>query len=985
MNNVLLNDDNAEDTVLENVNEYVASDRLRVLCANVDTLTNKMDELSVRVFSENPDVICLQEVLPKNTYGEIEVEIDLKINGYDMFKPNEMKRGVITLIKKGIHTIQIEPTEHFDESVWCMILNKDSERILVGNIYRSPSSDTQNAQRMCSAINEMCGKDCSQVIICGDFNLKEIDWERHQVHVTEDHPASLLLECVDDNFLIQHVTENTRFREGQASNLLDLVFTDRDDNVTRLDYEMPFGRSDHVCLMFEVLCHRHSEKEGFKRKYFKGNYPEIRNDINMIDWENELRDKDTEESWGILESVIKESVERNVPMQKVFKTFKKKWMTQEVLNVVKEKHKAYKKYRRLRTNESKDDYNRAKQMAIYVTKKARTEFETRIANNIKENPKEFYSYVNNKTTVRSEIAVLKNRDGELAILPHEKAEMLNTFFASVFTKEDTANIPEPESKVLQSMLSTIIVTEQMVRDRLKEQKPGKSAGPDGIHSRVVVETQEQLVGPLTIIFNKSLSEGVVPDSWKEAEVVPIFKKGKRDDPGNYRPVSLTSVCGKIMEKIVRKEIVDHLERNEVISDVQHGFVQGKSCQTQLLTVIEEWTKWMEERKPFDCLYFDYRKAFDSVPHMRLMRKIESCGITGQVQRWIKSFLQGRRQRVRVGEAVSGWKKVTSGIPQGSVLGPTLFVLFINDLPQVVESRVALFADDTKVFREIQPDEDREKLQQDIDELLIWSKKWQLPFNESKCKVMHYGKTNRKADYNLGGVQIVEVSEEKDLGVTFDQQLSFGTNASKVVAAANSTLGLINRHFRHIETKPFMNLYKTLVRPKVEYCMTVAQPVYKKDKEKIERVQHRATKLVLGMENKEYSERLAELKLPSLEYRRKRADVMQTYKIMNNIDKIDEKKFFKPCKEVRTRGHTMRVQKTQCKSLVRRNTFSQRVVNDWNALPDAVVTSGSINQFKGRLGRWWKNDPIMYQNIRSPQAIKHSAIALYNAREGHQPC
>ena len=901
MNNVLLNDDNAEDTVLENVNDYVASDRLRVLCANVDTLTNKMDELSVRVFSENPDVICLQEVLPKNTYGEIEVEIDLKINGYDMFKPNEMKRGVITLIKKGIHTIQIEPTEHFDESVWCMILNKDSERILVGNIYRSPSSDTQNAQRMCSAINEMCGKDCSQVIICGDFNLKEIDWERHQVHVTEDHPASLLLECVDDNFLIQHVTENTRFREGQASNLLDLVFTDRDDNVTRLDYEMPFGRSDHVCLMFEVLCHRHSEKEGFKRKYFKGNYPEIRNDINMIDWENELRGKDTEESWGILESVIKESVERNVPMQKVFKTFKKKRMTQEVLNVVKEKHKAYKKYRRLRTNESKDDYNRTKQMAIYVTKKARTEFETRIANNIKENPKEFYSYVNNKTTVRSEIAVLKNKDGELAILPHEKAEMLNTFFASVFTKEDTANIPEPESKVLQSMLSTIIVTEQMVRDRLKEQKPGKSAGPDGIHSRVVVETQEQLVGPLTIIFNKSLSEGVVPDSWKEAEVVPIFKKGKRDDPGNYRPVSLTSVCGKIMEKIVRKEIVDHLERNEVISDVQHGFVQGKSCQTQLLTVIEEWTKWMEERKPFDCLYFDYRKAFDSVPHMRLMRKIESCGITGQVQRWIKSFLQGRRQRVRVGEAVSGWKKLTSGIPQGSVLGPTLFVLFINDLPQVVESRVALFADDTKVFREIQSDEDREKLQQDIDELLIWSKKWQLPFNESKCKVMHYGKTNRKADYNLGGVQIVEVSEEKDLGVTFDQQLSFGTNASKVVAAANSTLGLINRHFRHIETKPFMNLYKTLVRPKVEYCMTVAQPVYKKDKEKIERVQHRATKLVLGMENKDYSERLAELKLPSLEYRRKRADVMQTYKIMNNIDKIDEKKFFKPCKEVRTRG------------------------------------------------------------------------------------
>ena len=150
--------------------------------------------------------------------------------------------------------------------------------------------------------------------------------------------------------------------------------------------------------------------------------------------------------------------------------------------------------------------------------------------------------------------------------------------------------------------------------------------------------------------------------------------------------------------------------------------------------------------------------------------------------------------------------MASGIPQVSVLGPTLSVLFINDLPQVVEYQVALFADDTKVFREIQSDEDRQKLQQYIDELLIWSNKWQLPFNESKCKVMHYGNTNRKSDYKIGGVNIVEVSEEKDLGVTFDQQLSFDINASKVVAGANSRLGLINRHFRHLETKPCMNLY-----------------------------------------------------------------------------------------------------------------------------------------------------------------------------------
>lgn len=976
--------DSGEESVNVNSGFYETSDRLKIVCANVDSLTNKMDELSVRVLCDRPDVICLQEVLPKNPSEEIQVEIEFKVDGYDMYKPNTMKRGVVTLIRSEIQAIQIEPTEQFEESVWCVIMDQSSEKTLIGNIYRSPSSGSDNAERMCSAVSEMCGKGFAQVVICGDFNMKEIDWGSRHAQAAEGHPASLFLECMDDNFLHQHVTESTRFRDGQASNLLDLVITDREDNVTQLDYEMPIGRSDHVCLRFEVICHRNTRKEGFKRKYFKGNYQEIRSDVDRIDWDNALQGKDTEESWQMLERVVKESIERNIPMQKIGNKFKKKWMTKETLSVVKEKHRAYKKYRKLGTEESKESYNKAKQEAIYVTRKARMEFETRIANNFKDNPKEFYSYVNNKTTVRSEIAVLTKSDGELAVLPQEKADTLNQFFASVFTKEDMANIPQPDKKVWSSQLSTITVTEEMVRERLKEQKPGKSAGPDGIHSKVVVEAQEQLVKPLTLIFNKSLREGVVPRSWKEAEVVPIFKKGKRNNPGNYRPVSLTSVCGKILEKIVRKEMIDHLDRNGIITEKQHGFVQGRSCQTQLLTVVEDWSQWMEERKPFDCVYMDYRKAFDSVPHMRLLKKVESCGIVGDIQRWIASFLIGRRQRVRVGEELSGWRKVTSGIPQGSVLGPTLFVIYINDLPEIVDSPVALFADDTKVFRVVQSEEDRQKLQEDIDELDKWSKKWQLPFNESKCKVMHYGRGNRRSEYDIGGVRMMEVEEEKDLGVTFDAQLSFSTNTSKVVAAANSRLGLINRHFMHMETKPFMNLYKSLVRPKVEYCMAVAQPVYKKDKDRIERVQRRATKLVQGMEGKEYSERLEELKLPSLEYRRKRADVLQAYRMVTKVDRIEEEKFFKPSKEVRTRGHSKKVQKTHCRSLVRRNTFSQRVVNEWNALPEAVVMSDSVNQFKGRLGRWWGSDPMLYLKPKSPNVTMHTLVASFNAGEGNQP-
>jgi len=308
--------------------------------------------------------------------------------------------------------------------------------------------------------------------------------------------------------------------------------------------------------------------------------------------------------------------------------------------------------------------------------------------------------------------------------------------------------------------------------------------------------------------------------------------------------------------------------------------------------------------------------------LRLLKKVESCGIVGDALQWIESFLDGRRQRVRVGDELSSWRKVTSGIPQGSVLGPTLFVLFINDLPEIVGSPVALFADDTKVFRAIETQEDSDMLQSDISKLQKWSEKWQLPFNKSKCKVMHYGKENRQAEYVIEGVKLGNVDEEKDLGVTFDTQLSFSANASKVVAAANSRLGLINRHFAQMETKPFMNLYKSLVRPKLEYCMTAAQPLYKKDKEKMEKVQRRATRLVQGMEGKEYTERLEELRLPSLEYRRKRADVLQVFRIMSNIDRVDEECFFKRSQETRTRGHSKKVQKMHSRGMVRKNVLAR---------------------------------------------------------------
>ena len=229
----------------------------------------------------------------------------------------------------------------------------------------------------------------------------------------------------------------------------------------------------------------------------------------------------------------------------------------------------------------------------------------------------------------------------------------------------------------------------MVRECLSKLDHSKSPGPDGVHNRVLKELADVLAQPIADLFNESMDSGVVPASWRTANVTPIFKKGDKRNPSNYRPISLTSTLGKLMEKIVRDEVNKHMTSNKLYSPHQHGFRKGKSCSTQLLEVTEDWTKLLDEENSIDCIYLDYKKAFDSVPHQRLMTKLYAYGIRGKLWNWIKAYLHDRSQQVVVNGFSSKPSTVSSGIPQGSVFGPELFLVFINDLPEAVKSPMEL--------------------------------------------------------------------------------------------------------------------------------------------------------------------------------------------------------------------------------------------------------------------------------------------------------
>jgi hypothetical protein len=549
------------------------------------------------------------------------------------------------------------------------------------------------------------------------------------------------------------------------------------------------------------------------------------------------------------------------------------------------------------------------------------------------------------------ISTLKTTDGSFVVDDKGKAETLNNYFSSAFTREDKTDIPVmTESCYSEGVtLSEVIITPLAVKNKLKDLDPNKAQGPDLIPSKVLKEVSEELSVPLCLLFNKSLETGILPEDWKTAEVTAIFKKGSKSDPGNYRPVSLTCVTCKVLESLIRDSIVSYFTENNLYAECQHGFRKKRSCVTQLIEVMEDLTKLVDDGQPIDIIYCDFRKAFDAVPHERLLLKLASYGICSSVLSWIRSFLANRTQRVRVGQARSGQAAVLSGIPQGSILGPILFTVFINDLPHEVHSLVKIFADDTKIYNKAS---NSSVMQKDIHQLQEWSNKWKLFFNVSKCKVLHTGKNNPKCDYEMIVNDVIEklneCEEEKDLGVTFDAHLSFDPHINRVVNKANQMIGIIRRTFSFLDKNTFLKLYKAFVRPHVEYANVVWSPYLKRQSQTIERVQRRATKLLKECCGKSYGERLRYLNLHSLKGRRTRGDLIQTYKIINGVDGVDMKKIFTFSHNDTTRNSQGKIFVQHCKTNKRKFSFSHRVANHWNSLPANTKFAPTVNGFKNIL-------------------------------------
>ena len=803
-----------------------------------------------------------------------------------------------------------------------------------------------------SSLNRLIPKNNSnsKLFLLEDFNFSGADWQNFN---SQTNRGSFRIFCdfLNKHNLTQTITEATH----EHGKILDLVITSNPLNIINVTVGEPFSQKcDHYKIDLKInIMYAKSFERPPMYNFYSSDYTKINNFLSLQPWEEIFKTAvDVDEMYSRFTDVVHQAFLTN--LSKIRKKNKTRY-PKNIRDLLLRKKILYHKSK---TDPSfKSDYKNIAKCYKNAVKTYMKSYEEKVMRSSNKNM--FYSYVKNKLKSPSYLPPLFNSDGSITLDPQDKANALNSMFSKVFSPSTSNPTPllHPWKSDFETMTSFSVTTDD-IRNAIQSLKNTVSRTPDGLPCLFFKKTITNIVKPLQLIFNQSLLSGKLPEVWKQALVVPIFKKGRRNNPENYRPVSLTSVACRILEKIIHTKINIHLSNNNLLSNFQHGFLNKRSTLTQQILFFDQLTKLQSKKQNCHAIYLDFSKAFDKISHVKLIHVLSHFKICNNIISWITSFLKNRSQRTVVEGALSDSSPVTSGVPQGSVLGPMLFLLYLESLLTTLNEKcpnthVFAFADDIKLLSQ-----DHFELQRALSIVENWSNCWNLCLQPNKSEHLHFNFSRSSIalpPFLINHNSIPQTNTVRDLGITLSANFKWTPHISKITAKANVLCYNIIRSFKSPNILLYTNLFKTYVRPLLEFNTVIWNPHLLSDIKRVESIQRRFTRLVCQKNNIKfncYEDRLKIMKLDTLETRRIRFDLIYMHKILNGAVDINFKEHFKinlASQAYGLRGHKFKLQLPKYSgSTVRNRFFSERVVPIWNALPKRIAESPSINSFKTEL-------------------------------------
>jgi len=935
---------------------------------SIDTHRNKLLEFKELIHLTRPAIMAVTETWLNKKVKDTQIATSSEYNVYRKDRILKKGGGVLLLVDAKIRSQRkdkLELTTHKHNEILVVELEPTlGTKYLVIVAYRSQKDPVPNfVQNLDQTLTNCLKANYTDYLLLGDFNMNKLKWQPALDKNLPTHSQSFL------NLIHSYgLTQLNRNPSTTKGNILDLVLTNFPDKLSKIYASTYHYRSDHFLLDFKINITTDKIIPPPRQVYdFKNaNYQNLKTELQNHNLLTQLNDLATADSkWDYWKMTILGAINNNIRKITIKHNDTPPWMTKPLLQLIRRKNIALKRAKSLDSPDTWQKFkrvrNRVKNMIGY---KQRSYLFT-LCNTLRENPKAFWTLLKSQSKSNSTPTKMFF-NGKEANTPGDIATLLNSFFHSIFT---------PIPKVIQypnilthadPNLAIIQLTIPEVTISLKKLNPGKAQGPDNIPTKILKDMADILAPSITGMFNFSLSHGTIPNAWKMANIIPIHKKGSRHQATNYRPISLLPVISKVLERCIYNKIIEHIIPK--LSNQQHGFLSSRSTTTQLLTVFSRINNILDNGNQADVIYFDLSKAFDSVPHKLLIHKLRGFGINGSLLNWISDYLTNRLQRVLINGTESAWLPVTSGVPQGSILGPLLFLLYINDLPNALspDTLCAIFADDTKIYRQISNPNDALALQNDIDSLHKWSMTWGLTFNSTKCMALSIKRRNHpyRHPYKMDSTPLPRITDMNDLGVNINSKLRWNNHITNITKKANQRLWLIKRTIGY--RAPVMaktTTYITMVRSLLEYGTPVWNPSTKDNLTQLETIQRKATNYILNnppyyaLGHIPYKQRLIACNLLPTSYRREFYDLIFFIKCIKgwmHFSILDYTAFIinRHNRPTRNTNHGLNLTTIQTRLEATSHFYTHRITRTWNSLPldlrQKLLDSPTISNAKRHL-------------------------------------